>query len=40
MSWRSSRQTPVDLSTIEAEYMTLTEAVEEALWLKEGEGGC
>lgn len=40
MSWRSLLQTPVYLSTIEAEYMTLTEAVKEALWLKEGVGGC
>lgn len=34
MSWRSCLQKVVALSTTEAEYMSLSEAVREAIWLK------
>ncbi|CAA7022682.1 unnamed protein product [Microthlaspi erraticum] len=34
ISWRSALQKVVALSTTEAEYMSLTEAVKEAIWLK------
>lgn len=34
VSWRSMLQTPVALSTMEAKYMVLTEAVQEEIWLK------
>lgn len=34
VSWRSMLQTPVALSTMEVEYMVLTEAVQEEIWLK------
>jgi len=34
VSWRCTLQSIVTLSTIEAEYMTLTEAVKEAVWLQ------
>ena len=33
VSWKSTLQSTVVLSTIEAEYMTLTKAVKEAIWL-------
>ena len=35
MSWRSTLQFTVALSTIEAEYMAMTEAMKEALWLQD-----
>ncbi|CAA7045319.1 unnamed protein product [Microthlaspi erraticum] len=34
ISWRSNLQPVVTLSTIEAEYIALTEAVKEAIWIK------
>lgn len=34
VSWRSSLQPVVALSTTEAEYISLTEAIKEAIWLK------
>uniref|UniRef100_A0AAV1T0V2 CCHC-type domain-containing protein n=1 Tax=Peronospora matthiolae TaxID=2874970 RepID=A0AAV1T0V2_9STRA len=34
ISWRSKKQSIVALSSTEAEYMALTEAVQEAIWLK------
>lgn len=34
MSWRSSLQPVVALSTTESEYISLTEAVKEAMWLR------
>ena len=34
MSWKSSLQSVVALSTTEAEYIALTKAVKKALWLK------
>ena len=34
MSWRSSLQKVVALSTTEAEYMALSDAVHEGIWLK------
>jgi hypothetical protein len=34
ISWSSKRQTSVALSSTEAEYMALTQATKEALWLK------
>ena len=33
VSWKSTLQSTVALSTIEVEYMTITEAVKEAIWL-------
>ncbi|XP_038887229.1 secreted RxLR effector protein 161-like [Benincasa hispida] len=35
VSWKSSLQSMVALSTIEVEYMALTEAFKEAIWLNE-----
>ena len=34
ISWKSNLQIVVALSTNEAEYMAITEAVKEAIWLK------
>ncbi len=34
ISWRSRKQTSVTLSTAEAEYVALSSATQEALWLK------
>uniref|UniRef100_A0AAV1UHT8 Polyprotein n=1 Tax=Peronospora matthiolae TaxID=2874970 RepID=A0AAV1UHT8_9STRA len=34
ISWRSKKQRTVALSSTEAEYMALTEATQEAVWLK------
>ena len=34
VSWRSTLQSTVALSTIEAEYMAMTEAIKEAIWLQ------
>ncbi|KAG8500107.1 hypothetical protein CXB51_003710 [Gossypium anomalum] len=34
ISWKSTLQSTVALSTTEAEYMTITEAVKEAIWLQ------
>ena len=34
VSWKSKKQRAVALSSTEAEYMTLSEATQEAVWLK------
>ena len=34
VSWKSTLQLTVALSTMKAEYMTITEAVKEAIWLQ------
>ena len=34
VSWRSTLQSTVALSTTEAEYMVMTEAMKEAIWLQ------
>ena len=34
ISWKATLQSTIALSTIEAEYMALTKACKEALWLK------
>ena len=34
VSWRSIQQSTVTLSTTEAEYMVMTEAMKEAIWLQ------
>ena len=34
ISWRSILQSTIALSTTEVEYMTATEVVKEAIWLK------
>ena len=34
VSWCSILQSTVELSTMEAEYMTMTEAMKEAIWLQ------
>ena len=34
ISWRCTLQSTMDLLTTEAEYMALTEAVKEAIWLQ------
>ena len=35
VSWRYTLQSTVALSTVEAEYMALTEVVKEAIWLQD-----
>ena len=34
VSWRSKKQSSVALSTVEAEYMELASAAQEAIWLR------
>jgi len=34
VSWKATLQPKVTLSTMEAEYVTLTEAAKEGIWLK------
>jgi len=34
VSWKETLQPAVDLSTTEAEYMALTKAIKEGIWLK------
>src|SRR5579871_773569 len=34
IAWKSQRQATVALSTMEAEYMALTEAMKELIWIK------
>uniref|UniRef100_A0A3Q7ECP0 Reverse transcriptase Ty1/copia-type domain-containing protein n=1 Tax=Solanum lycopersicum TaxID=4081 RepID=A0A3Q7ECP0_SOLLC len=40
VSWKNTLQPTVNLSTMEAEYMALTEAAKEGIWLKGLSGGC
>ena len=35
LSWRSKKQTSVALSTAEAEYIALSGAVQEAIWMRQ-----
>jgi len=35
VSWRSKKQTCVTLSTAEAEYVALSQAIQEVTWLRE-----
>lgn len=35
MSWRTSLQSVVALSTTESKYIAATDAIKEAIWLKE-----
>ena len=35
VSWRSKKQTSVALSTAEAEYVALSSAVQEAIWMRQ-----
>ena len=35
ITWSSRRQSSVALSTVEAEYMTLSVATQEAIWLRQ-----